>query len=50
MIGSIPVGLVAAAAAFVFTYWVVVAYRNIRRHRLLQRLRRRAVALEEYRP
>lgn len=48
-IGSMPIGL-AAAAAFVFTYWVVVAYRNFRRHRLLQRLRRRAVALEEYRP
>jgi len=49
MIGSIPIGLVVAAAAFVFTYWVVVAYRNFRR-RLLRSLRRRAVALEEYRP
>jgi len=49
-IGSIPVGLLIAAAAFAFTYWVVVAYRNFRRRRLLQRLRRRAVALEEYRP
>ena len=49
-IGSIPIGLVIAAAAFAFTYWVVVAYRNFRRRRLLQRLRRRAVALEEYRP
>jgi uncharacterized protein len=48
-IGSIPIGLIIAAAAFAFTYWVVVAYRNFRRRRLLQRLRRRAVALEEYR-
>ena len=39
-----------AAAAFAFAYWVVVAYRNFRRHRRLLRLRRRAVALEEYRP
>ncbi len=50
MIGSIPFGLAVAAVAFAFTYWVVVAYRNFRGHRLLQRMRRRAVALEEYRP
>ena len=50
MIGSIPVGLVVAAFAFAFAYWVVVAYRKFRRHRLLQRVRRRAVTLEEYRP
>ncbi len=47
MIGSLPVGLAIAAAAFAFTYWAVVAYRNFRRHRLL---RRRGVGLEEYRP
>jgi uncharacterized protein (DUF2062 family) len=50
MIGSIPIGLAVAAASFAFTYWIVVAYRNFRRHRLLRRVRRRATALEEYRP
>ena len=50
MLGSLPIALAVAAAAFAFAYWVVVAYRNFRRHRRLVRLRRRAVALEEYRP
>ena len=50
MIGSLPFALAVGAAAFGFAYWVVVAYRNFRRHRRLLRLRRRAVALEEYRP
>ena len=50
MIGSLPFALAVGAAAFAFAYWVVIAYRNFRRHRLLQRLRRRAAALEEYRP
>jgi uncharacterized protein (DUF2062 family) len=47
MIGSVPVGLAIAAAAFAFTYWAVIAYRNFRRHRLLQRVQRRGVAFEE---
>ena len=50
MVGSIPVALAVAAAAFAFAYWVVIGYRNFRRHRLRQRLRRRAIALEEYQP
>ena len=49
MIGSLPFGLAVAAAAFGFAYWAVVAYRKFRRRRLLQRMRRRAVALEESR-
>ena len=50
MIGSLPFGLAVGAAAFAFAYWAVVAYRNFRRHRLRQHMRRRTIALKEYRP
>jgi uncharacterized protein len=50
MIGSLPFGLAVAAFAFAFAYWTVIAYRNFRRHRLRQRMRRRTITLKEYRP
>lgn len=49
MIGSLPVALAVAAAAFAFAYWAVVAYRNFRRHHLRRRAQR-SRTLEEYRP